>query len=65
MAHNALLFPIVRDHGGTVVYPTESLQLADEIYPVEGFSLKDILNRITLTGAVFLAFLAVLPVWLL
>lgn len=33
-------------HGGTVVYPTESLQLADEIYPVEGFSLKDILHRI-------------------
>ena len=33
-------------HGGTVVYPTESLQLADEIYPVEGFSLKDILDRI-------------------
>jgi hypothetical protein len=33
-------------HGGTVVYPTESLQLADEIYPVVGFSLKDILNRI-------------------
>jgi Xaa-Pro aminopeptidase len=32
--------------GGAVVYPTESLQLADEIYPVEGFSLKDILNRI-------------------
>lgn len=32
--------------GGTVVYPTESLQLADEVYPVEGFSLKDILNRI-------------------
>jgi hypothetical protein len=33
-------------HGGTVVYPTESLQLADEIYPVEGFSLKEILDRI-------------------
>ena len=33
-------------HGGTVVYPTESLQLADEIYPVEGFLLGDILNRI-------------------
>ncbi len=33
-------------HGGTVVYPTESLQLADEIYPVEGSSLKDILDRI-------------------
>ncbi|HQG63639.1 MAG TPA: M24 family metallopeptidase [Bacteroidales bacterium] len=28
------------------VYPTESLQLADEKYPVEGFSLKDILETI-------------------
>ncbi len=28
------------------VYPTESLQLADEKYPVEGFSLKDILEII-------------------
>ncbi|MFP6778401.1 MAG: hypothetical protein VCB06_08480, partial [Alphaproteobacteria bacterium] len=25
------------EHGGTRVYPTESLQLADEKYPVEGF----------------------------
>lgn len=33
-------------HGGTVVYPTESLQLADEVYPVKGFSLGDILRRI-------------------
>ena len=32
--------------GGTSVYATQSLQLADEIYPVEGFALKDILNRI-------------------
>jgi Xaa-Pro aminopeptidase len=31
---------------GIMVYPTESLQLADEKYPVEGFSLKDILERI-------------------
>ena len=28
------------------IYPTESLQLADEVYPVEGFSLKDILTKI-------------------
>jgi Xaa-Pro aminopeptidase len=31
---------------GIMVYPTESLQLADEKYPVEGFTLKDILERI-------------------
>ena len=31
---------------GVAVYPTESLQLADEKYPVEGFSLKDILHKI-------------------
>jgi hypothetical protein len=31
------------EHGGTRVYPTESLQLADEKYPVEGFALEDIL----------------------
>jgi Xaa-Pro aminopeptidase len=31
---------------GVMVYPTESLQLADEKYPVEGFSLGDILARI-------------------
>jgi hypothetical protein len=31
---------------GAAVYPTESLQLADEKYPVEGFSLKDILEKI-------------------
>ncbi len=31
---------------GIRVYPTESLQLADEKYPVEGFSLKDILETI-------------------
>jgi hypothetical protein len=31
---------------GVCVYPTESLQLADEKYPVEGFSLKDILKKI-------------------
>ena len=31
---------------GIMVYPTESLQLADEKYPVEGFSLKDILEKI-------------------
>jgi hypothetical protein len=31
---------------GVAVYPTESLQLADEKYPVEGFSLKDILQKI-------------------
>ncbi len=31
---------------GIRVYPTESLQLADEKYPVEGFTLKDILEKI-------------------
>jgi hypothetical protein len=31
---------------GVMIYPTESLQLADEIYPVEGFSLGHILERI-------------------
>ena len=31
---------------GVAVYPTESLQLADEKYPVEGFTLKDILKKI-------------------
>ena len=31
---------------GVPVYPTESLQLADEKYPVEGFSLDEILQRI-------------------
>lgn len=31
---------------GIMVYPTESLQLADEKYPVEGFTLKDILEKI-------------------
>jgi hypothetical protein len=31
---------------GIMVYPTDSLQLADEIYPVEGFTLKDILEKI-------------------
>jgi hypothetical protein len=31
---------------GVAVYPTESLQLADEKYPVEGFSLRDILKKI-------------------
>jgi Xaa-Pro aminopeptidase len=31
---------------GIMVYPTESLQLADEKYPVEGFSMKDILAKI-------------------
>jgi len=31
---------------GIMVYPTESLQLADEKYPVEGFAFKDILERI-------------------
>jgi Xaa-Pro aminopeptidase len=31
---------------GVAVYPTESLQLADEKYPVEGFSLKDILKKV-------------------
>jgi Xaa-Pro aminopeptidase len=31
---------------GIMIYPTESLQLADEKYPVEGFSLKDILETI-------------------
>ena len=31
---------------GIMVYPTESLQLADEKYPVEGFSLEDILETI-------------------
>jgi Xaa-Pro aminopeptidase len=31
---------------GIMVYPTESLQLADEKYPVEGFSLGDILETI-------------------
>jgi len=29
-----------------MIYPTDSLQLADEIYPVEGFSLKDILDTV-------------------
>ncbi len=32
--------------GGTTVYPTESLQLADEIYPVAGFALGDILEKV-------------------
>ena len=31
---------------GVMVYPTDSLQLADEKYPVEGFSLRDILMKI-------------------
>ena len=31
---------------GIMVYPTDSLQLADEKYPVEGFTLKEILDRI-------------------
>jgi hypothetical protein len=31
---------------GVAVYPTESLQLADEKYPVEGYSLGDILRTI-------------------
>ncbi len=31
---------------GIMVYPTEDLQLADEIYPVEGFTLKNILEKI-------------------
>ncbi|MFA6946093.1 MAG: M24 family metallopeptidase [Pedobacter sp.] len=31
---------------GIMIYPTESLQLADEKYPVEGFSLKNILETI-------------------
>jgi len=31
---------------GVMIYPTESLQLADEKYPVEGFSLRDTLDRI-------------------
>ncbi len=31
---------------GVAVYPTESLQLADEKYPVEGFSLGEILTTI-------------------
>jgi len=31
---------------GIMVYPTESLQLADEKYPVEGFTLMDILETI-------------------
>lgn len=31
---------------GIRVYPTESLQLADEIYPVEGFTLENILDTI-------------------
>ena len=31
---------------GIMVYPTESLQLADEKYPVEGFTLKEILEKI-------------------
>ena len=34
------------NRAGIMVYPTESLQLADEKYPVEGFSLKDILEKI-------------------
>jgi len=32
--------------GGVPVYPTESLQLADEIYPVAGYALEDILEKI-------------------
>ncbi len=31
---------------GIMVYPTDTLQLADEIYPVEGFTLKAILDKI-------------------
>jgi len=31
---------------GIRVYPTESLQLADEVYPVEGFTLENILDTI-------------------
>lgn len=31
---------------GIMIYPTESLQLADEKYPVEGFTLKEILEKI-------------------
>ncbi len=31
---------------GIMVYPTDSLQLADEIYPVEGFTLRNILDKI-------------------
>ena len=31
---------------GVPIYPTESLQLADEKYPVEGFSMGDILEKI-------------------
>jgi len=31
---------------GIRVYPTESLQLADEVYPVEGYSLENILDTI-------------------
>lgn len=31
---------------GIMIYPTESLQLADEKYPVEGSSLQDILEKI-------------------
>ena len=31
---------------GVAIYPTESLQLADEKYPVEGYSLKDVLSTI-------------------
>ena len=31
---------------GVPIYPTESLQLADEKYPVEGFSIGDILSKI-------------------
>jgi Xaa-Pro aminopeptidase len=34
------------NRAGIRVYPTESLQLADEIYPVEGFSLESILETI-------------------
>ena len=35
---------------GIMIYPTESLQLADEKYPVEGFTLKDILEKIAGKG---------------
>lgn len=31
---------------GIMVYPTESLQLADEKYPVQGFTLQNILEKI-------------------
>jgi Xaa-Pro aminopeptidase len=42
----AFLAGQLADRSGIRVYPTESLQLADEKYPVEGFSLAEILETI-------------------